>query len=678
MDALALVRGVEALIAQEVSKSYRLPIAEVAQPDAEGRAFTLAGSLELNEFIVDSGMLLVLSEWVEAAREGRPVIDPETSSSTPDFWENFDRVQDDFMMMVLNRLLELKIRSERVSPNKTVASVYSRIIEGADFDRGGSDEVPGEVQKAKSLLYDDDGSEFPPQTPGYTKFIELSDALFDAQMELFELPQDAPPPLRNALEEKVLRAETALNVQGNKAEFDRAQRLIKEFEDDGTGEDERSQLRETLSQSEIDSIAEPGRVYHRTTLEGIEALSSPDPESGWQYFELTAQEVLDTIDWSLLDRLGVNRQSVVNQLPYVHRVRATFREFQIRRNWLDFDLFKADYWDHDELVSDGAGGGILPVIPESIVLVPSYQVTRLKCSCKLASSGDTTIVANIAVPEKQQPKIKESSKNLIRLAKARIGGKKQLAFAKGFGANAAIKSMISPKKISKTRLMQRGGMLRALRQTDLSKIAAMQQAGPQVQARRGGGHRSAVALGRGRGGAAANPKGLAAMIGKRGGIGAMAFGFKNKDRIAKLIKQQQAEAERAKRNRKKHLQGTFIVESIDSDAINHLQIGMTPLRNGSPSGSTVMVANFGQGETEKPFSQEVMPGNYRFNAFFKGEEVFKHTVSVSANAEPPALDLIFAIEEDLIAGRSFDPADDGSGFFSVFGYGVRAVPQCPK
>ena len=644
----------DAVITREIEERYDLPLVPDGEgPDGEGNqaadtldtGFCLTRSLISLQDAVDPSMVVVLTNWARTLRNGKPLLDPEVGSSEPDFWKHYDRAQDRFMTRILNRLLPWDARLGApggARAQDTVPHIYSRILRESRFPVETPD-MPPAVEEARRLMFSEDADGIEAPTPAYERYLALSTALFEAEDALFRVPEDAPEARRASARARVKQARTALNIVGQRRRFEAAQSLVNNFETTSTPEDHRTRLLAALDAAMIDSIAEPGRTYASTTIAGVDTLIQPLDQGRWQSFEVKGDAISRALRSDIIRRLNGIPLDLQEAAKKIHAIRASFCLFTIERNWLDWSFFAEDFWDFSEAVSDGQGGGLLPAIPDGIVLLPHYEVTVLTCVVTDQTAGTRSTPKLLLQAQKLQmiaPPIKMQAITSTAFARA--------AKSKGLGISKDLTKSIQRRRTVPSAVRFKVNPIKF--QPDILPKRPILKRVPTRPSR-------------------PRPKPL-----RR--VGGAAVTMLRPNPVFTLS------PPKPKPKNPARLSGQLVVTLDDGAERADLVITLTPLnRSGT---STKTPTPIGSGQTGLiPFNKSLRQGRYRLSVFFKGEQIYAREWQLNKGQQAPPVKLEIKVAEEPVIAQAgqraadTDADDDPAMMINVFGFRARRVPRCP-
>ncbi len=371
----------EAVITKALAGSHNLyPLVQETSSKAEQFNVNSIGLSVQEEFYsgvgaIDPTTRYVLSGWAKSIEEDKPSVSEATANGELDFWQNYDAARDQFVTRTLDRILPLENRVGAYNTSKPAHEVYENVIQSATF-YSQNEQHSNPITKARALLFTTDTSGNITETNAYLLYRKLLSAFVDAQLKLENIDGHENDAERKASENTLKKALIDLNVKGRRAEFEMAETLINNYEATLNREDERSALIEKYEASLLDSIAEPGRKYPQTRVTNPTLLDQDLKSGSWLQVSQLVHDLPDDVITAAAEIAEQNVPDFKKACEGLYKVHASYQILNIHRNWLDWDFFAADYWDHPLILSDRKGGGDMPALADGLILLPEFNVTR--------------------------------------------------------------------------------------------------------------------------------------------------------------------------------------------------------------------------------------------------------------------------------------------------------------
>lgn len=679
-------------LASEIERRHALPLAKPGEGQPK-YALCVVDDMHLGSLSIDLPTRIVLSGWANAIERNKPTVDEATADGELDFWESYDAAKDLFVTNILNRVLPITPTIAGRLPENTLDVAYSAILRNAIFSAAQTNETP-DVIAARELMFVTDETGFLTDSPAYKRYNQLMDAYLDAEDALEMAADNISASRRNRLTRTRDRAETSLNVQGRRAEIERAEQLLNRFSILNNAETYRSALQEKYDAAQLDSIAEPGRVYPSTTITNPGLLTQDVQETGWQHIELLVPQVANILNTETAEKLGFDIAGLRSALPNLHAIKAAYRIVDINRNWLDFSLFSKDNWHLTDIVSDGQGGGLLPAIADGLIVMPYFEVTELVCDVENKAPAVSTGRRNDAVirPKVLSRDIRQVQKLMIKEQRLDAGQLNKMQKFKNLAAKRGLKTkptklirqtkvqdlkalkaihkqperLLQKIKVQELKVAPKAQLqMRAFDKTKIRKAPAQAQRGKQARGFKGKLAQIREAQRKRKSAEILKVKDLKSIIAQSGEVQVLDAGFKMRPRP------------HSKPNSGPKITGQTTIVIHEDANLSSVEIFVVRLKNGQPAGPRKVIKSVNDVRGAFEFELTLPNGDYQLCVHYCGELVYGESFNLRAGNTLPQFNLEITVAEETVLGLNAEGSEEDAYLVPIFGYRMRHVPACP-
>ena len=311
---------------------------------------------------------------------------------------------------LLNPVLPFADRVPTIGTTATIADVYGKAVRDAEY--AGRDVPQSSAWRAaRDLLYVVEGTGVLEHSAVLTRYHEFEELVAEeaTKLSLMEIGSDNEAAERSRTKLRHLKAEW--DAIGRRPEVEEAFRVMEVEQRDANFMEERRMLIKRFEGGAHHRIDAPGVTFHTASLAPLGPLldeSTPDGATGWQRVSLDVDDVEELLTPEIRARFALDSDHVDAVLARLVGLTYNQTVAAIVRQWLDPSFFRERYWRlrRNDMLSDGAGGGDLPTLPEQMVFIRGVEVTHRE-GLEVVSGKDATpaapsrrrIAASAASPE---------------------------------------------------------------------------------------------------------------------------------------------------------------------------------------------------------------------------------------------------------------------------------------
>ena len=350
----------------------------------EQRYLTLsAGHSLFGRAIADT--LLPLRQQLAEARSGKD------EAGEPTMATHADRLVEESLVELMGGILNPALRftptNFQTDGDPSLVEAYRQTLFSADPATSAEVEPDERVRAATELLWSGDGGE---PSAMYRRYMELRESLQAAEAALLEAADASE---KAAVQKRIAMLRDRLEVEGRRQDVETALKLVREHAGDQLFYANRiNDWRARFRGSSRDRLFAGGQAFQHTRIVPLAPLVTGKPATSWRKMAIESDS-----HRRLLEKVPetVTGFSVAALLEAARDIRALHFEYivcSIERDWLAGDFLSARFWRTRQdiaALSDGSGGGAVPLLPAQVVFLRDIQVKTesLRASTSQGSKG---------------------------------------------------------------------------------------------------------------------------------------------------------------------------------------------------------------------------------------------------------------------------------------------------
>lgn len=385
------------LLIAAVSAAEGLRPASAVNARRGERYLTAIESIGVDGFRVADALapLRIMHEQVQARAAGEEGVQRDVLDITD---RNIESIAESTSRWLLNPLLQPNDSIPVPQREDSLVDAYEAALFGA-IPAASVDDADAEVADARALLWSSrpDGTVTPSDT--YAHYLALSDALLEAKGEALVAAAGAPKALAD---QRVAQLEQRLLVEGRKNDIVAALETVEaESRKQGRFASRLAAWKARYKGLTRALVFRDGASYQETRIVPLRPLLTAEPSNHWRAIDLDSVERRELLDPVLRLMTHDTQESLQTALARMSTFRFEYCLCAIERGWWSDDFVRARFWrssDGATLLSDGHGGGLVPLLPKHIVFVRNCDIR----------------VASLALAERGSDKTQSSTRATVR------------------------------------------------------------------------------------------------------------------------------------------------------------------------------------------------------------------------------------------------------------------------